>query len=309
MSVISIIMPTYNHGRYIAEAIESVLMQETEYQYELLINDDCSTDDTRSIAESYSSKFPDRIKLIYPEANQGLIKSYKRLMDVAEGKYIAILESDDVWTDKKKLQKQVDFLEAHPDYSLVVGDYTRIDQDGKLIEPMTTNIDKGLHGDWYEELLYKDFVGALTICFRRSTFNRHCDMEDYISRQFMTFDYPLLLSLAAHSKCHYIHENLANYRVIETSISNSADYRKRIAFEDSVCDIQDYILQRFGRHNLDEFRFNESRAKKYVERALKFNQVSDFIKYARNLRSHEFKYKMLHYFPLLWYLQHKLRGK
>ena len=90
---------------------------------------------------------------------------------------------------------------------------------------------------------------------------------------------------------------LANYRVIETSISNSADYRKRIAFEDSVCDIQDYMLQRFGRRNLDEFRFNESRAKKYVERALRFNQVSDFINYARTLHSYEFKYKMLHYFP------------
>ena len=96
-------------------------------------------------------------------------------------------------------------------------------------------------------------------------------------------------------------------RVIETSISNSADYRKRIAFEDSVCDIQDYILQRFGRRNLDEFRFNESRAKKYVERALKFNQVADFIKYARKLRSNEFKYKMMRYFPLLWYIQHKIR--
>lgn len=307
--IVSIIMPTYNHEAYISEAIESVLMQETEYSYELLINDDCSTDNTRNIAKDYAKNFPDIIKLVYPETNQGLLKSYKRLMEIAEGKYIAILESDDIWTDKFKLQKQISFLETHDDYSLVVGNCLCINHAGEVIGSKIINFDEKLNGYWYEDLLCENPVGALTICFRKSTFDEYCCIDDYISKKFMTFDYPLLLSLAANSKCFCINEIIAHYRVLETSISNTAIYKKSIVFEDSVCEIQDYIMQKFGKRNLDEFRYNECRIRKYIEKTLKFNKVFDFIKYARKLHSHEFKYKMMHYFPLLWYVQHKIRVK
>lgn len=307
--IVSIIMPTYNHEAYITESIKSVLMQKTEYSYELLINDDCSTDNTRNIAKEYAKNFPDIIKLIYPETNQGLLKSYKRLMEIAKGKYIAILESDDIWTDKFKLQKQISFLENNEDYSLVVGNYMRINHAGEIIEPKFINMRENLNGYWYEELLCENPIGAVTICFRKNTFDKYCSIDDYISKKFITFDYPLLLSLAANSKCFCINEILAHYRVLETSISNTAVYEKSIAFEDSVCEIQDYIIQKFGKRNLDEYRYNECRVKKYIEKTLKFNKIFDFIKYARKLHSHEFKYKMMHYFPLLWYLQHKIRVK
>lgn len=307
--MVSILMPTYNHEKYIREAIESVLQQETDYKYELLINDDCSTDNTRQIAKYYADQFSHKIKLIYPDENQGLIKSYKRLMDIAQGKYVAILESDDIWTDRLKLQKQIEFLESHNDYSLVVGNCMRVNQTGVIIGPKVISIDEKLNGYWYEELLYENFIGALTICFRKSTFDTYCNMDEYIFNNFMTFDYPLVLTLAANSRCFCIQEFLANYRVVGSSISNTASYNKSIAFEDSVCDIQDYIIKKFGKRNLDEYRYNECRVKKYIEKALRFNKIFDFIKYARQLHSHEFKYKIMHWFPLLWYLQHKIRVK
>ena len=80
--IVSILMPTYNHEKYISQAIESALSQKTQYDWELLINDDCSTDNTRKVAQEYAEKYPEKIKLIYPETNQGLMKSYKRLWKI-----------------------------------------------------------------------------------------------------------------------------------------------------------------------------------------------------------------------------------
>lgn len=133
--IVSILMPTYNHERYISQAIESVLAQKTSYPYELLIHDDCSTDSTLAIAQNYATKHPDKIKIFTEEENQGLLKSYKRLIEQSNGKYLAILESDDYWLDENKLQIQIDFLESNSDYGIVAGDIISIDENGNIIAP------------------------------------------------------------------------------------------------------------------------------------------------------------------------------
>lgn len=133
--IVTILMPAYNHERYIPQAIESVLAQKTNYPYELLIHDDCSTDSTLAIAQNYTTKHPDKIKIFTEEENQGLLKSYKRLIEQSKGKYLAILESDDYWLDKNKLQIQIDFLESNSDYGIVAGDIISIDENGNIIAP------------------------------------------------------------------------------------------------------------------------------------------------------------------------------
>lgn len=133
--IVTILMPAYNHEKYISQAIESVLAQKTNYPYELLIHDDCSTDNTLTIAQNYATKFSDKIKVFTEEENQGLLKSYKRLIEQSNGKYLAILESDDYWLDENKLQIQIDFLESNSDYGIVAGDIISIDENGNIITP------------------------------------------------------------------------------------------------------------------------------------------------------------------------------
>lgn len=133
--IVTILMPAYNHERYISQAIESVLAQKTNYPYELLIHDDCSTDSTLAIAQNYTTKHPGKIKIFTEEENQGLLKSYKRLIEQSNGKYLAILESDDYWLDENKLQIQIDFLESNSDYGIVAGDIISIDENGNIIAP------------------------------------------------------------------------------------------------------------------------------------------------------------------------------
>lgn len=120
--MVSVECTSYNHEKYIAEALESMLMQQTNFTYEILIHDDASTDRTAEIIRSYEKKYPDIIKPIYQTENQYSKGVVVELLNQkrAKGKYIAVCEGDDYWTDPQKLQRQVDYMEAHPECSMCV---------------------------------------------------------------------------------------------------------------------------------------------------------------------------------------------
>ena len=118
---VSVRMLTYNHERFIAQAIESVLMQETDFRVELIIGEDCSTDGTRRFVEEYARKFPNVIRAIFHERNVGVANNSDALGNACRGQYTAFLEGDDYWVDPQKLQKQVQLMEANPHYSMCGG--------------------------------------------------------------------------------------------------------------------------------------------------------------------------------------------
>lgn len=113
---LSVCIGTYNHEIFIERAINSVLAQKCSFLFEILIADDCSTDNTREILKAYYEKHPDKIKLFLAEKNIGVNKSASDLYKNCKGKYIAFLEGDDYWNNENKLQKQIDFLEQNPEY-------------------------------------------------------------------------------------------------------------------------------------------------------------------------------------------------
>lgn len=131
---VSVICVTYNHEKYIREALDSILMQKTDFEFEILVGEDCSTDGTREILKEYEEKYPERFHMYYREKNLGATKNEYELFMDARGKYIAALELDDIWTDSLKLQKQYDFLETHEEYIGVSHDFDIIDKTGHVIE-------------------------------------------------------------------------------------------------------------------------------------------------------------------------------
>lgn len=119
--LVSIICITYNHEKYIKYALDGFLMQKTNFKYEILVNDDASTDNTAKILKEYQKNFPRLLRVIYQKENQhskGIIVT-SILLEQARGKYLAFCEGDDFWIDENKLQKQVDFLEQNKNYSAV----------------------------------------------------------------------------------------------------------------------------------------------------------------------------------------------
>lgn len=114
--LVSVCMITYNHAPYVAEAIEGVMMQECDFPVELIIGEDCSTDHTRDVLLKYKGQYPDRIRLLLREKNIGMQRNFIETLQSCSGKYIALCEGDDYWTDPYKLQKQVDFFENNKEY-------------------------------------------------------------------------------------------------------------------------------------------------------------------------------------------------
>jgi glycosyltransferase involved in cell wall biosynthesis len=112
---ISVLMITYNHARFIRQALDSVFAQRTNFSYEVVIGDDASTDGTGAILAEYAEKFPDRVRLLLRQKNIGMNPNLADTLAACRGEYIALLEGDDYWTDPDKLNRQVEFLDGHPE--------------------------------------------------------------------------------------------------------------------------------------------------------------------------------------------------
>lgn len=152
---VSVICVTYNHEKYIRQALESIVMQKTKFAFEVLVGEDCSTDGTRAVLKEYEAKYPDIFHMYYRDVNMGATKNEYELFMAAKGIYIAALELDDIWTDEYKLQKQYDFLEAHPEYIGVSHDFEIIDKDGHVIE---NDDNKRIKQFFNQKFTFEDFM-------------------------------------------------------------------------------------------------------------------------------------------------------
>ncbi len=135
---LSVIFITYNHGKFVEKALEGMVSQETDFDFEILCRDDCSTDDTQEKIRRFAEKYPSRFKLLFNEKNtrHPTLNVYDTAMQ-ARGEYLAFLEGDDYWTDVHKLQKQVDFLDSHRDYMGSTHSFTLIGENDEPIDNKT----------------------------------------------------------------------------------------------------------------------------------------------------------------------------
>jgi len=141
--LVSIICLAYNHEKYIRQCLDGFVMQKTGFRYEIIIHDDASKDGTTAIIREYAKKYPGLFVTIFQEENQyskGIPIGKTYMYPLAKGKYIAECEGDDYWTDPYKLQKQVDFMESHPEYVLCCTDAVQLDDNtGELVQ-MTQDV-------------------------------------------------------------------------------------------------------------------------------------------------------------------------
>lgn len=163
---VSVAMITYNHEKYIAKAIESVLFQKTNFEYEIVISEDCSTDKTRDVILEYKKKFPSKIKLLLHDENIGMNRNFMTTINSCTGKYIAYLEGDDYWISENKLQKQVDFLDNNFDCKFCfhsVYRYNEEDQNDRHRIMPERKKEKSLT---LEDVLPYNFIATCSVVFR-----------------------------------------------------------------------------------------------------------------------------------------------
>ncbi len=131
--MVDIVMETYNHERYLRQALESIFEQQTQYSYKIIIGEDCSTDHTRDILLEYYNKYPEKMELILWKKNIGMVENDCEVMGRCSAKYVATLEGDDYWTNPFKLEKQISFLEEHSEYIATCHNIRCVDMHGKML--------------------------------------------------------------------------------------------------------------------------------------------------------------------------------
>ena len=249
--VVSVCCITYNHEKYIRETLEGFVSQKTDFPFEIIIHDDASTDKTREIIEEYKKTYPDIIKPIYQEENQyskGVDPFYAYVFPAAKGKYFAMCEGDDYWTDPYKLQKQVDFLEANPDYGLVHTDAKGyIQAKNHTIESLNSRFKPYYDGDNKQELFYellnsKYIIRTATVLFRKELLSQRKPNE----RSFKMGDLPLWLDSSQLTRFKYLDMPTAVYRISQGSASKSKSKLGAAEFEVSKYDLRVYYCEKYG---------------------------------------------------------------
>lgn len=141
---VSVCIVTYNQENYIRQCLDSVFMQKTNFDFEVIVGEDKSPDNTREILLEYKEKYGDKLILILHDENVGLSRNSQSIQLKVRGKYVAFVEGDDFWTDENKLQKQYDILEAHPEYSAVCHDIMNVNPDGTVRNKSNLNLKKDI---------------------------------------------------------------------------------------------------------------------------------------------------------------------
>ena len=206
---VAVFMVTYNQAKYIEQSIEGVLMQQTDFPFKVFIGDDCSTDGTRDICLRYKEKYPDKIELILQEKNLGSVANTRSVFPYcfAYGDYTAMCEGDDYWTDPLKLQKQIDFLEANPDFAICFHRVAIHFEDGSR-ETQYSNPDQQ-SVTTFDDLARDNFIYTLSTVFRNGLFEKFPDW----SHAMMSGDWILHLLNAERGKIKFLEDTMAVYRV------------------------------------------------------------------------------------------------
>lgn len=202
--LVSVVTITYNHDKYIRQALESFVMQKTNFDFEVVVADDASSDKTSQIIEEYAKAYPSIIKPILRRKNIGAVANSIGSLKAANGKYIALCEGDDYWTDSEKLQRQVDFLDSNPKYALCFHPVRIFFENGDepdSVYPATT--DKALFTT--KELLKKNFIQTDSVMYRRQNYR---NLPDNI----LPLDWYLHSYHAQFGKIGFINRPMAAYR-------------------------------------------------------------------------------------------------
>lgn len=229
---VSVVTITYGHEKYIIETLDGVLMQKYKGDIEFVISNDNSPDSTNEIIENYflGKKIPENftIKYLYHKVNRGMVSNFTGAIEEATGTYVTLCEGDDYWIDPLKIQKQVDFLEEHLDFSMTVGGYSMYntidDTVQKCIIENTPEIGVNGYEVTFDMFLKQWFTKTLTLMFRKSHLERA-----FFNNYIYTRDVHLIYHLLQKGKCMYLLENFGIYRVHDGGVhSGISEQQQRI---------------------------------------------------------------------------------
>lgn len=241
--LVSIVMPTYHHERYLRDAIGGVIRQKADFPIELIISDDSSTDRTREIALMYQRAYPERIRVLAGEQNVGMHENAARLIAAARGRYLAFCEGDDCWDRSDKLAAQVAVLESDPTISLVCSSWRTISEEGAVLVPDVLDIDRSCAHQFGLDDILAGRIKTVTVCTKTEVI-RHALRESCLCSlgRYPFGDAPMWVEASRQGRCLCLPQPYATYRLSLNSATRPRDIMDVYRFIAGSCEFDRDVL-------------------------------------------------------------------
>lgn len=271
--MISVVVVTYNQAGTIGRTLNSILMQRCHVPFEIVIGEDCSTDNTKDICLIYAKQYPNIIRLICNERNKGIVDNYYDCLLACRGKYIADCAGDDFWIDAQKLEKEITVMEAHPEISMVITNWQYFDEQTRRTKPSQQQryapITRGQ--DLLKAIITQQNMSVFHLCtalYRTDIFRKtyEKDTDLFRNKTYVSEDMQIAFTMALNGDIAYLPDVTLNYSLGDGSVSNVKDSEKAFRFVQSSTeltyqlanqhhlDIQDFMTQRIFELGMHAFR-------------------------------------------------------
>ena len=274
--MISVVVVTYNQAATIGRTLDSILMQQCHVPFEIVIGEDCSTDDTRAICQNYAEKHPDIIRLICNERNKGIVDNYYDCLLTCRGKYIADCAGDDFWIDTQKLEKEVKVMENHPEVTMVITNWQYYNEHTRETTPSRQQQYAPItHGkDLLRAIITQQNMSVFHLCtalYRADIFRKAYeeDTDLFRNKTYVSEDMQVAFTMALNGDIAYLPDVTLNYSLGSGSVSNVKDSEKAFRFvqrsTELICyladkhhlDIQDFMARRIFELGMHAFRSHQ----------------------------------------------------
>ena len=298
---VSVVMTSYNRSHYIGQAIDCILAQECGFPFEIIIGDDCSTDNSRELLQSYKDTYPDIFVLNFHESNVGFGPNWASTCKLARGKYLAFCDDDDYWCDTNHMKLLADYLDSHDNCGLVYANHWILDVATDTKKPANVRIPDGV--DKLKYMLqdgYPILFSASMI--RKSLMDKYVDLDAFIRLKFPIQDFPTAVLLAPHCDFHYMEKPSVVYRSYCGSMSRPQNYETVIRKYTQEKVMNEYL---YGQLGLEYDGPGDDRYRYGILLRLAFDKAD--YRSAREFAKHVDPRNKKKYFAMTWFTFHLFR--
>lgn len=257
-TLISVIIPSYNRANTVGQTIESILAQKVDADIEIVIGDDCSTDNAREVLEQYRQKYPDIIRLFLREQNVGLGANWAQCVKDCSGEFICNCDNDDYWHNPHKLQLQLDYMKNHPECNILITDHRTHNRVTGEIRECKAEIDRSV--DIQQAMWGGGHFCNATIMYRANFMKTHLDLDEFIRRRFSLQDWPAWVILTAYTDIDVLPVSTATFGIETVSITRPDTIEKLARRYERDKEVFRYLGELFP----DRFPYSETGWNKYV---------------------------------------------
>lgn len=293
--IISIIIPSYNRADTVGQTIDSIIAQKVNADIEIVIGDDCSTDNAREVLEQYRQKYPDIIRLFLREKNMGLGANWAQCVKDCRGKYICNCDNDDYWHNPNKLQLQLDYMESHPECNICITNHRTHNRKTGEIKEKVAFIDRSIT---LQQAFFKgrySFCNA-TIMYRAVFIKKYLPLDDFIQYHFYLQDWPAWVILSAYSDIIILPYSTATFGIETVSITRIDTYDKLKNRMDKELGLYKYCCEMFPALNFDERGWYTYTNHLLLNMAYRRGEYKYAKKHVKNIRERSLKVFCAHSF-------------